>query len=175
MQPTTDVWQHDLLPGERVLWTGRPAKWTRLTSRDLYSVLFGIVWIGSVLSWGVVSPLTHIARTGDLSRLPAALIGLVFLGGGFYITVGRLVFQSNLRHRTRYAVTDQRVLFRTNVRGTGMDAISLDTLPSIATHERGDGSGSITFGDTFEFVDILKVQEVYQFILTERDRRRRVT
>jgi hypothetical protein len=133
------------------------------------------VWIGSVLSWGVVSPLTHIARTGDLSRLPAALIGLVFLGGGFYITVGRLVFQSNLRHRTRYAVTDQRVLFRTNVRGTGMDAISLDTLPSIATHERGDGSGSITFGDTFEFVDIPKVQEVYQLILTERDRRRRVT
>jgi hypothetical protein len=55
MQPPTDVWQHDLLPSERVLWIPRPAKWARFTSRDLYSVVFGIVWIGSVLSWGVVS------------------------------------------------------------------------------------------------------------------------
>jgi hypothetical protein len=67
MQPPTDVWQDDLLPGERILWTGRPAKWTRLGSRELYSVIFAIVSVGSLLSWGIVSPITHMARTGDLS------------------------------------------------------------------------------------------------------------
>ena len=49
MQPPTDVWQGDPLPGERILWTGRPAKWTRLGSRELYSVMFGIVWVS--LMW----------------------------------------------------------------------------------------------------------------------------
>jgi hypothetical protein len=83
-----------------------------------------------------------------------------------------LLVQSNLRRRTRYAVTDQLVLFRTN---TGLDAISLATLPSMATHKRGDGGGSITFGDAFEFMDVPEVKEVYQLIVTELDRRRRVT
>jgi hypothetical protein len=174
MQPTTDVWQHDLLPGERVLWTGQPAKWTRLRAGDLPSIVFSIVWISFTLPWAA-SQLTQFARTADLSRVPVALVSLVFVGGGLYISGGRFIFQHYRRRRTRYAVTDQRVLIRTNLRGTRVDAISLDTLPSIAIHDRGDGSGSITFSGIFEFMDIRKVQEVYQLILKERDRRRRVT
>jgi hypothetical protein len=175
VQPITDAWQRDLLPGERVLWTGQPAKRIGLTSRDVFQFGFSIVWIGLLLSFGALSPLIDIVRSGDLSRLPVALVFLLFLGAGIYFTVGRWLLQSNLRRRTCYAVTDQRVLVRTNLRGTRIDAISLDALPLIATHDRGDGSGGITFGDTFQFTDIPKVQEVYQLIISERDRRRRLT
>jgi hypothetical protein len=174
LQPARDIWQRDLLPGERILWAGRPAKRARLVARDIFPILFSIVWIGVILPW-VGRQLADIIRARDLSGVPGMLPGLAFLGFGLYVSLGRLVLQRYLRRHTWYAVTDQRVLVRTTAGRARFDAISLDALPSLATHQRGDGVGSISFGDLFGFIDIPKVQQVYQIILTERNRRRRIT
>ena len=80
-----------LAPGERLLWTGRPAQGIAFQTMDLFAVPFSIVWASVVF--------------GIFSKAPASghaapiLLQLLFAAVAGYITVGRFVMDAWLLKR----------------------------------------------------------------------------
>lgn len=181
---------HHLLPGERVLWSGRPDPRILLTSADAFLVPFSIFWAGFAFFWegGVLS---GPVKGDNPGLLFFALFGLPFVAIGLYVVAGRFVYKRYRKRRTLYAVTDRRALSLTTTRSERLDAVFLDSCPSITKRARRDGIGSISFGsaspwsgyamyentglDVFglsrsgvAFYDIPDVEEVYKLTLAQR-------
>ncbi|MFB9221749.1 hypothetical protein [Paracoccus cavernae] len=123
--------------GERLLWEGRPPTGIRLTKRDKLFVPFSIFWAGFAVLWNVG---VWVADAPLLFRL----WGLPFLVIAAYITVGRLWWDSRQRARTRYAVTNQRVMIATGM-GSSVKSLDVKNLPALILDEDGKGSGTISF------------------------------
>ena len=128
-----------LLPGERVVWSGRPARGVIFTARDIFLVPFSIVWVGFAIFWTVA-----VAATG--APLPMLLFGLAFVAFGSTLMGGRFWLDAWLRAGTRYALTDRRVLITRPKPFGDFTAVALDRLPDARLTERRDGSGTIRFG-----------------------------
>jgi Bacterial PH domain len=76
-----------------------------------------------------------------------ALSGLPFLLFGLYMNFGRFPLDARRRNRTYYAVTDRRIIIVSGLVSREVQSISLRNLPNVVLGARGDGSGTITFGD----------------------------
>jgi hypothetical protein len=182
--------QHHLLPGERVLWVGRPDPRILFAPADAFLVPFSIFWAGFAFFWegGV---LFGLFRGDNPALLAFVLFGLPFVAIGLYFVAGRFAYKRYRKRRTLYVVTDRRVLRLTTTRSERLDAVFLDACPSITKRARRDGIGSISFGSVspwsgsamyentgldlfglsrsgFAFYDIPDVEEVYRLVLTQR-------
>lgn len=122
--------------GERLLWEGRPPTGILLHKRDALWVPFSIIWAAFAVFWNV-----GVWTSG--APIFFRLWGIPFLLVAAYITVGRLFWDSYQRKRTRYAVTNQRVLIATG--GGSVKSLSITNLPALMLDERGDGTGTISF------------------------------
>jgi hypothetical protein len=127
-----------LLPGERLLWTGRPAGGLLLTTRDVFLIPFSFLWCGFVIFW-----ILGAAASGGGGFV---LIGIAFLCFGLFFSVGRFGFDAWLRNGTRYGLTDRRVLILRTSPSTNFTSIALDRLPEAQISDRADGRGTIRFG-----------------------------
>jgi len=134
--PTPDF---ALAPGERLLWSGQPRSGVTLQPSDALLVPFSFLWGGFAFFWE-----WSVIKDGAPSLF--ALFGVPFVLVGVYIIIGRFFFDAFRRSRTRYAVTSERILIRTQLWSPSLTALSLRTLPESALSERGDGSGTIVFG-----------------------------
>jgi hypothetical protein len=134
---STCAFQPYLLPGERILWTGRPKQGFALRPMDAFLIPFSLVWTGFVIAAFV--PTTDSGTAG----FPNVIL-IVFLVIGIYFTVGRFIQDAAMRRRTSYGLTDQRALFR---RGTKLTSLDLRHLPKLELSERRDGTGTIAFQD----------------------------
>jgi hypothetical protein len=162
-----------LMPGERLLWSGRPGQGILFSGHDAYLVPFSLLWGGFAVFWNV-----SVWREDD--PLFFRLWGLPFLVAGLYFIAGRFLHDAWLRARTHYGVTDRRVLI---ARGSALRSLDRATLPLLDMEERRDGSGTIWFGDrpspfdrrgsgvwtpaagqTAQLQRISDVRSVYQFI-----------
>src|SRR5215831_7176076 len=92
-----------LLDGERILWQGRPAQGIVLTARDWLLIPFSVVWCGFVFFWEAM--VLRMQAPGFF-----AFWGVPFVLAGLYFTVGRFVVDIWLRRRTRYALTNRRIV-----------------------------------------------------------------
>lgn len=82
------------------------------------------------------------AGAGPVFVLPIS----IFVVWGLAITFGRFWFDAWLREKTRYALTDHRILiFRPKPFGAHV-SVAIDHLPEASLSERKDGIGSIRFG-----------------------------
>lgn len=128
----------ELTHGEKLLWSGIPRQGLIFRAQDAFVIPFSIVWTGFVIS-----------MLFDMQRSPAPLFFRVwtslFVLYGLFFAVGRFFFDSWLRSRTAYGVTDRRVLVVTNALKRNVRSLGLRTLPEMAVSRRGDG-GTITFG-----------------------------
>jgi hypothetical protein len=91
--------QPELLPGERLLWAGRPSNGVILRAQDAYLIPFSLLWGGFAIFW-------EMSASGFLNWntwYPVRPVGQYFIWE-------RFVVASYLRKRTFYAVTDRRVL-----------------------------------------------------------------
>lgn len=122
-----------LLPGEHILWSGRPDPLRLFNSQDVFLVPFSLVWGGFSMS----------AALNGFSFSPASLVVLLFALFGQYLIWGRFIAKSWERRRTVYALTDQRVL---SMRGRSSQMLPLGQLPAMTCTPRGNGSGTIVFG-----------------------------
>jgi len=122
-----------LLDDERILWSGRPAGGIRFTARD------SLMWGGFAIFWETV-----VIR----SNAPGffRLWGVPFVLAGLYLIFGRFFVDAWLRGKTRYAVTNRRILIVRSGTFGKMTSLSLERLPDMQLNERADGSGTIRFG-----------------------------
>ncbi len=138
--------------GEKLLWEGQPPDGILLRKNDALFIPFSLIWAGFAVFWNV-------GVWASDAPLFFRLWGLPFLLVGAYITVGRLWVDRYRRRRTRYGVTNQRILIATGVgktgtgkAGVGKSVRSLDiaNLPALILDEDGNGTGTISFTHQIE-------------------------
>lgn len=127
-------------PGEKLLWAGRPEQGIVFTPLDWYLIPFSVVWFGLVLSifwqWLTKTP-----------EPMGAVMSVFFVGIGIYFLVGRFFIDKFYRSRLVYGVTDRRAIITSGVFLRSVQSIDLSSLSGLKLEERGDGSGTISFGD----------------------------
>lgn len=131
-------WQGQLLHGERLRWSGRPAGGLLLSGSDALLIPFSLFFLGFSLFW-----ITLAAQAPG----PFWMFGLIFVAAGAYLVVGRFGVDAYLRAHTRYAVTDQRILIARDGIGAKFTAIDLSRLPPLTLRPRAGGRGTIRFGE----------------------------
>ncbi|GAA4608085.1 hypothetical protein BJY16_006661 [Actinoplanes octamycinicus] len=129
----------DLLPGERVLWQGRPQRHRLFRRTDLTLVPFSLLWCGFAIFWE-----TSVILSGGPTLLK--LWGIPFVLIGLYLVAGRFVVRAVASRRTRYTITTNRVLVHGGWSGTRLTTAYLKSLPPPVVTERPDGSGDLAFG-----------------------------
>lgn len=120
-----DAWTDALDPGERLLWSGRPATGLRFRLSDL-----GPTGVGAIFTVFSVVWVTTAAGGGGPAVLP--WLGLVPLAIGLHLIAGRKLLEARRRARTAYALTDARALIREGGRLRKIPLATLDE-PEIRT------------------------------------------
>jgi hypothetical protein len=131
----------DLLPAERILWQGHSLQHRLLRRADAVLVPFSILWCGFAVFWEV-SVLRHAAAPVLLQ-----LFGIPFVLVGLYVVFGRFVVRAIITRRTRYVLTDRRVVVVGGLSGARTTSAYLNSLPPPVCTEGADGSGSLAFGE----------------------------
>lgn len=101
-------WEEFLAPGEHILWQGQPdasVVWSDLAAPE---TIAGLVAAGSGMA--------VILKAGHASLI-AAVIGVVFVGFGLWLTIGRLFWDASLRRSTHYTLTNRTAFVATLPRG----------------------------------------------------------
>lgn len=124
---------------EKLLWAGRPAQGIVFTRLDWFFIPFSVAWLGFVffIFWEGLK----------ISEPIMILAGLLFTAVGLYVLVGRHLVDRLYRSRLLYGVTDQRVIIVSGMFARSLRSIDLASLSGLTLEERGDGSGTISFGD----------------------------
>jgi hypothetical protein len=130
---STPITAH-LLPGERLLWAGRPKQGLLLRGEDAFLIPFSLVWSLPVLS--------RLASGASLSDP----IDLLFLVMGLYLLLGRFLVDAWLRSRTYYGVTDRQAVIVSLSTASEMRSVSLRTLSDLKLTLRRGGKGTIELG-----------------------------
>lgn len=137
--------QHHLLPGERVVWSGRPQDGLILRKADGLLIPFSLLWCGFAIFW------TFTAVGGGAPPF-FMIFGMAFVAVGLYIVFGRFLHDLIIRRGLRYLVTNQRVLILKGGGATMAQSLDLDRLPSLELQEHGGGLGTIRFAPTISGV-----------------------
>jgi len=137
----SDDFRDRLLPGERIIWSGKPGGGLLFTGRDIFLIPFSLLWGGFAIFWE-----TSVLRTGapnffDLWGIPFVLVGL-------YLIIGRFFADAWFRKQLRYAVTDQRILILRKGLSRKFTALPVDRLPNVDINEKSNGRGTIRFGES---------------------------
>ena len=128
----------ELVPGEAVLWKGKPNDKKLLSAQDIFLIPFSIMWCGFAIFW-----------EGSVLMEDAPIIfklwGIPFVCVGLYIVFGRFIHQKYILKNTRYALTTHRAICYKKGKIASCDYVNE---PSISVDCKRNGSGSITFGNT---------------------------
>lgn len=129
-----------LFDGEQLLWSGRPPLGLRLTWRDIVLVplsLFFATFAGTMFRdfW--------VTSSQDVIFLIMAAYFTVAMA---FFVFGRLLFDIWLRLRTRYAVTDRRVLIFRKGPPSAQAYLTITDLPEVTLVEHRGDRGTIWFG-----------------------------
>jgi len=128
-----------LLPGERVLWRGRPFTGFVLRPSDLFQIPFSLAWSGFAISSSVSAWRTR-------ADLPMTIFAILVASTALYLTIGRFLLDIHLRKHMAYLVTDRRVIIDRQGPWPKTTSLDIRRLPEIEIEERPDGSGTIRFG-----------------------------
>lgn len=128
-----------LLPGERLLWAGRPRQGLMFVGSDVFTTLFFLLWSGI--------PLFGSVTEGLKGNWTFSLFATPFLVIGFYMLVVRYVHDTWLRSRTFYAVTDRRLLIWREGPWDNFRSFDRASLNEMELQESGT-RGTIRFGHT---------------------------
>ncbi len=131
--------QQYVLPGERILWQGRPAPGPFSMRGAWYAIPFSLMWGGFAIFWEVGAITSGAPFFFWLWGIPFVLIGI-------YMIFGRIWVARREARNTTYAITDRRVLILGGAFRRSLTSIDLLNMPAAQVDEGRDGSGSITFG-----------------------------
>ena len=138
-----------LVPGESVLWCGKPQRYTPFTKDDVFQIPFGLFALGFSVLWEW-NAIKHIPFSMDNPML--FLIGSIFKLAGFafamqglYLAIGRFFHRAYLLKHTSYVITTQKVL---RLWKKKVDILQSDSLTEFSVREHRDGLKSIVFDRT---------------------------
>jgi hypothetical protein len=131
----------DLARGEQLLWSGQPRQGIVLRGSDAFTIPFSLLWGGFAFFWEAT-----VATSG--APLFFMLWGVPFVLAGLYITVGRFFYDAWRRGRTKYGVTNERILIATGDASPSLKSLNVRTLSDVTLDAKSDRSGTITFGPT---------------------------
>jgi len=129
-----------LLPGERILWRGRPDVWAYSMRGAWYLIPFSLLWGGFAIFWEV-----SVLASGGGPFF--ALWGIPFVVAGLYLIFGRILVARREAERTAYAVTNRRILILTGTFSRRTTELDLTQLPPSQLDVGSRGIGTITFGN----------------------------
>jgi hypothetical protein len=124
-----------LVNGEYILWKGKPQEGNFLLPSDLYMIPFSILWCAGAIFWEY-SVVSHGAP------LLFCLFGIPFVGMGLYLVIGRFLWAAWIRKRTRYVITNKKII---RARGHRIDMMDGRTMPPVQIHVFGNGCGTLFF------------------------------
>jgi hypothetical protein len=138
--------ERELNSGERLLWKGRPRGGIRFRAADFFLIPFTLLWAGFAFFAGFAA-FRQALQKGS-AGWPALIPITPFILIGLYILIGRFIVDAMARARTEYALTNRRAIIVSGFFSRSVKSIDLLSTPEILLNERGDKSGSITFGAT---------------------------
>jgi len=136
-----------LLPGEQVLWQGKPEIRSYMLRGAWYMIPFSLLWGGFAIFWEASALVRGAPPFFLLFGIPFLLIGLYMIFGRFYVAAREA-------ENTMYAITDGRVLILSGAFRTSLVELDIDRLPSVELNEGRNGIGSITFGPMGGFLRV---------------------
>lgn len=141
-----EVRSHDLLPGERVLWSGRPNPGLRFVKSNPGNLVGGCIFTGFALFWtSAAFAMTWLSDAPPFFRFVFPLFGLPFVAIGLAILFGSTFSVARDAKRTAYAITDKRLITVVEKGSREVNSFNLERLESTDLQEGGDGVGTITF------------------------------
>jgi len=132
--------KNQLFEDEELLWLGQPRQGFALRNWDLFWVPFHICWFGLLLS----SVTEIIIDYGIFQNL--LLFAPLFIFG-LHMTIGRFFFDSFLRKRTEYALTNSRAIILINVFKPRITEVDILRVNNVSISQIVTGDGTITFGN----------------------------
>lgn len=120
---------------EHILWKGKPAVRPLLSKGDVFMIPFSIIWCGFALFWEI-----GVLNSSAPSFFP--ILGIPFVCAGLYFVFGRFIYTAYLRKRTRYVITNKKII---RLRGKRVDFLAASTMPPAHCVANADGSGTIRF------------------------------
>jgi hypothetical protein len=126
-------------PGEKLLWSGQPRRGLRLRATDALLIPFSLMWCGFAVFWEL-----SVIKEG--APFWFRLWGIPFVLMGLYLIAGRFFVDAWQRGRTYYGLTSERILLVSAGFQREVKSLPLRNLPEVTLRERGDRSGTISFG-----------------------------
>lgn len=120
---------------ERILWKGQPEKGNIITGNNIFSALFGVIFLAFSIFWTLGA---------SKASAPFSFFGIPFICAGAYLTFGRFIHTVYLRKNTAYVITDKKIIRR---RGQKIDMLELKNLPSVQVYIHKNGNGTVAIGD----------------------------
>ena len=143
---------NELLEGEELIWSGRPAQGGKSVASSPARVflILGLIYAGI----GLLSVLLGLIFALTISSMSAAggFLGFVIPGGIFclpgvlFLILGR--FASFAPRSTFYAITNRRVIIVRGGRYVRTLSYDVRAITQVQRFERADGSGDLIFSDT---------------------------
>jgi hypothetical protein len=131
----------ELMPGESILWAGKPNASVIFCKIDIFLVPFTVLWLGFIVYW-------IIGAAG--ASVTFSLFGLPFLLIGLFMVFGRFIIKTNRKRKTGYAVTNKRVIIiLMNPNGIRRNMISADikNIQNDSLSSNRHNNGSLIFGN----------------------------
>lgn len=136
-----DELRPNLSLGEKLVWTGKPKTGVVFRSSDFFLIPISLLWAGFTVYLE-----TSILSTG--APFPFAIIGILFVLVGLYITVGRFFLDSKKRANTIYGITADRIIIKTGIFNREIQSLNIKAQSEIRLNQKADNSGTITIGPT---------------------------
>jgi len=144
-----EQFRDDLLKDEEILWAGQPETSVLFTGADVFLVPFSLLWGGFAIFWELSVLFIIFSTDGSKSKMPIIfpLFGIPFVIIGLYFMFGRFIYKNWKKRNTYYAITNKRVLVLTKLFSRSLNAVNIDTIPTINKTIRSNGLGTIKFGN----------------------------
>ena len=126
-----------LTPGELIVWKGKPGKGHLMTKQDWKAIPVLLAAFGA-FSYDLVK---KVMAGGDWENILVGAVAALIL---LYLLAGRFFYTAFIRRRTRYVITNQKILRK---RGKSVDVLSCSNLPPMRMISFKDGYGTIIIGE----------------------------
>ncbi len=125
---------------EHLLWIGKPKQGLIFNKVDIFLIPFSFIWAGFPIHWGLLTMFL-----GD--SLFEALFSSPFIIGGFYMTVGRFLFDILRRRKIIYAITENRMIIKNY---KNIISLNIKSLTNILLEEKTNNRGNIILEDSYD-------------------------